>query len=495
MKSRLAMHLLCATASGLFLIFCGCRNKRPAQSLPLAIPEAFSHSGKETAPEKWWEAFADKKLNALTEQALAGNLRLRAAWDRLEQANAVARKATAGTFPQITAGAAAARTVLENKDSTRPGSTPPGSPPVSGWVRTYGNNFNLNLAASYELDLWGRLRGNKRASAANAAASAEDLQVSAITIAAEVSRTWFELLKSRAELKLLLGQLKTNADHLALMDMRFKGGQIPAVDLLRQRQQLEAVRSEVPLVKMRLETLEHQLAILSGRPPKAGNIPSGDQLPALPHPPKTGLPAQLINRRPDISSAFLRLTASNAQVAVAVADRFPKISLSASADTSGIKIEDLFKNWLGSLAGNILAPIFDAGGRRAEVRRARAASSEALHNWGQKILEALGEVENSLSAEKWRQEHYSETLSRLTLARTLTTLARKRYNNGTTDYLPVLLALKSQQTLERAELEGRLALLYQRIALYRALGGGWSMKPPEKDTLNKTKAADSGETK
>jgi outer membrane protein, multidrug efflux system len=495
MTSRSAQLFLSLTAAGLFLASLGCRSKHKAQSPPIAIPEAFSQSGTEAAPEKWWEAFADKNLNALTEQALAGNLRLRAAWDRLEQANAVARKATAGTFPQITAGAAAARTVLENKDSSRPGSAPPGSPPVSGWVRTYGNTYNLNLAASYELDLWGRLRGNKRAAGGSAAASAEDLQASAITIAAEVCRTWFELLKSRAELKLLLGQLKTNSDHLKLMDMRFRGGQIPAMDLLRQRQQLEAVRSEVPLVKMRLETLEHQLAILTGRPPKAGGIPAGDQLPALPHPPKSGLPAQLIVRRPDIRSAFMRLSASNAKVAVAVADRFPKISLSASADTSGIKIEDLFKNWLGTLAGNILAPIFDAGGRRAEVRRARAASSEALHNWGQKILEALGEVENSLSSGKWRQQHYSETLSRLNLARTLTTLAGRRYNNGTTDYLPVLLALKSQQALERAELEGRLSLLNQRIALYRALGGGWSMKPPAKKTLNKTKASDSGENK
>ena len=194
---------------------------------------------------------------------------------------------------------------------------------------------------------------------------------------------------------------------------------------------------------------------------------------ALPDLPRTGLPADLIRRRPDIRRAYYRILAADRRVAAAVADRFPRLSLSAQVTTSGERTRDLFDNWVSSLAANLLGPIIDGGTLAAEVDRTRAVASEKLHDYGQAVVEALGEVEDSLVREK-RQLTYMDSLDvQLKLSGRAMERVRERYTKGAEDYLRVLDALLTHQKLQRTRLTASRDLVQYRIDLCRALGGGW----------------------
>jgi len=427
---------------------------------PVVLPETFSHTGTEPVPEKWWLALGDAQLNALVEQALAGNLNLRATWDRLDQAAAVARRAGADLYPSLTgtAGAERTRTV------------------TAGQPRDYQKSFSLGLAAGYEVDLWGRVRSTAKAAELEVSASREDLAAAAITLAAEVAGTWYGILELRGQIALLDSQIRTNEEYLELVTLRFRRGKVSAVDVLQQRQLVEATRAEQVQTESRLRVLEHQLAILTGRPPAALAARAEGELPALPPAPRTGLPAELIRKRPDIRGAYHRLQEADQRVAAAVADRFPRISLAAAADTSAEEVRNLFDNWLAGLAANLTAPLFDGGEREAEVDRTRAAASERLHAYGQAVLESLKEVEDALVQERQQQRFLASLDQQLDLAAKATEQTRQQYVN--LDYLRVLDALKSQQHLQRTRIQAQRELVQFRINLYRALGGGWEMTRP-----------------
>jgi outer membrane protein TolC len=194
-----------------------------------------------------------------------------------------------------------------------------------------------------------------------------------------------------------------------------------------------------------------------------------------------------------VRAALIRLGAADHRVAAAIADRFPRISLSARAETGAEKLRDLFDNWLASMAANILAPIFDAGRRKAEVQRARAAASERLHAYGDAVLGALREVEDAITSERRGAEYLANVSGRLEIARKLTARTRARYVNGQGDYLPVLLALRAEQNLERVGLGARLSLIEYRIGLYRALGGAWELQAPGTNGKHTTNGDDTGE--
>ncbi len=476
-------------AAALALGLTSCFKKPDRSQAPVEVPPSFSASGSSAAPTKWWTTFGDRELDRLVEQALAGNMNLRVAWDRLAQAGAVARKAGAPLWPEITAGGGGTRTRTVTETEIPKDSAAAAAAAVTGAevetrtkdVVTYSTNLSLNVAASYELDLWGRLRAAKNAAAADAAATREDLDAAAMSLSAEVATVWYRLVKQRGQLDLLKRQEKVNKEYLELTELRFKLGQGTAVDVLQQRQQLEATRGDVSLARMRMELLEHQLAVLVSKPPKAAVGAKREALPGLPVMPMTGLPSELLSRRPDIRAALIRLGAADHRVAAAIADRFPRISLSARGETSSDKMRDLFDNWFASIAANILAPLFDAGRRKAEVQRARAAASERLHAYGGTILGAFREVEDAISSEKRGGEYLANVSSRVRLAKRLTVRTRERYANGAGNYLPVLVALRAEQNLEKVELGAKLSLIEYRIGLYRALGGAWKLDVPRAD--------------
>jgi len=443
----------------LALLLSGCSLSQPPRSEnPVPLPQAFSDSGEKLLAESWWQAFSDPALNELIKKSQAENLTLQSARDRLLQAEAVARKSGAILYPTLDATGEFSTTRSHSDDRTRT-----------------LNNRSLGVMASYELDLWGRLRSSRDAAALDAKASAEDLQTVALSISAQVATTWYQLVEQSGQLALLNQQIATNEKVLDLVTLQFRTGQVGIADVLQQRQLIETNHGEQAQIAAEIKVLENQLAVLLGQPPNQLQFPQQTNFVDLPPLPQTGLPADLLQQRPDLRRAFHELLAADQRVAVALAERFPQLSLSATLETSGEHTRDLFDNWLGNLSANLLAPIFDAGERKAEVDRTRAAAAEKLHDYGQAILKAVAEVEDALVREKHQQEYLASLQKQLELADQVIRSLRDRYFKGAVDYQRVLDALLSQQSLQRNLLTSQRELLENRIALYRALGGGWPL--------------------
>jgi len=433
---------------------------------PIDVPKTFSQSGLEAMGAKWWLSLNDEKLSALIERAFAGNLDLAGTWDRLAEAEAAARRAGAGLEPSLDATTGASHTRREG--------------PIAARGRT-ANDLSLGLVAGYELDLWGRIRSTRDAAEMNARATRGDLDAAAITLSARVAETWYALLDSAAQIALLDEQIDTNEKYLKIVSIQVRKsmkGSDP-VDELQQRQRLAATHSQRIQALSRREVLAHQLAVLLGLAPTGGPSSAEGTLPPLPPLPDTGLPADLLTRRPDIRAAAFRLAGADHTLAAAVADKFPRISLSARAETSGSKASDLFNNWIATLAANLTAPILDGDLRQAEVDRARAAATGSLHAYGQTVLEALQEVEDALATERRQGEYLDNIHKQLDLSQKIVDRTWENYGKKPAmTFLRVLDAVRSHQSLQRLALTGRLDLIRFRINLYRALGGSWDLQRP-----------------
>lgn len=429
---------------------------------PAALPVAFSSGGKAEAPLKWWTAFGDSQLDGLVEQALRDNFSLRVAWDRLDQARALAARSGAALWPNLDGSAGASRTWQ------RPG----------GASGTAAGRVSLRLAASYELDLWGRIRSAHDAARLDVLAGDEDIRAAAITLTGEVARTWYELIEQRGQIRLLDEQIKTNKDYLELITLKFRRGQASATDVLQQRQLVESTNGDRVRVASSAKVLDHQLAVLLGQAPGAPRADVPAELPRMPELPRTGMPAEWIRRRPDVRSAELRVQSADRRVAAAIADQFPTLGVSLSAETSAERVRDLLDNWLASIAANLVAPLLDGGLRRAEVQRTRAVVSEQLNGYGQVVLTALKEVEDALAQESKQAEYLASLQQQLKLSAQSTEQTRENYTKGTMDFTRYLTTLLSHQRLQRTHLQGRRELVGFRINLYRALGGSWELSPP-----------------
>ena len=449
------------------LLLTGCSPQVSRQAPPLQPQGGFSGSGQEQLPEQWWMAFEDQTLDSLISRALAGNFSLQTAWDRVDSAYAVARKAGAALVPQVDAdiGVGTQRSRINSRTDS-------------------SQSFNLGLAASYEVDLWGRIGSITTAAELDAQASTEELQTAALTLSAQVAATWFQLLEQRGQVEILGQQIRTNEKTLEIISLQFRTGQVGIADVLQQRQVVETQRGELALTTSRAQVRQNQLAILLGISPTNFTQATTENLDELPPLPSTGLQSDLIENRPDVRAAWLKLQAADKRVAAAVADRFPRLSLTGRASTTSEEIENLFDDWLASLAANLLAPIIDGGRRRAEVERTESIASEALHQYGQTVLDALLEVEDALTREKRQLEYLISVDRQLELAGQATERIRDRYLNGAEDYQRVLTSLISEQRLQRTRLTAKRELFENRVNLCRALAGGWEMtRQPEKTPL------------
>jgi len=441
------------------LLLSACSFVADPAPLPFELPQAYSAAGEDPLPERWWTSFNDPALDSLADQALAGNLTLQQSWDRLDQARAGARKAGAELFPSLDAQGEFARARRDDNGTIR-----------------YASSYSAGLVASYELDLWGRVRASRSAARLESDASAEDLAAAAITLSADLATTWYRLVDQYGQQQLLEAQLATNRDVLDLLSLQFRTGRIGIADVLQQRQLVEATQGELSQVVAGIAVLEHALAVLCGRPPGALEIPSRTEPLALPPLPETGLPATLVERRPDVRSAFFRMRAADQRVAAAVAERFPRLSLGGSAASTAEESSALFDDWLTNLAANLALPLIDGGARRAEVARSRAVASAALHAYGQTVLEAFAEVEDALARERQQHAYLASLERQRELAEQAIERIRDRYLQGAEDYQRVLTALLSLQNLQRRQLTGQRELAEYRIALCRAIAGGWQLE-------------------
>lgn len=457
---------------------------RPAP--PVKLPVAFSSGGSQApAPNKWWLTFSDSQLNALVDQAMAGNLQLKAAWARLSQAAATVRAAGATRFPTLTGSL----TGFYQRSASA----------FSGEVGTQ-SNFELSAAVNYELDLFRRLGSQADAAKLNAIASRDDVEAMAMTLASQITETWFTILFEQAQRKLLTEQVKTNKTFLELVEFRFKQGLVTALDVFQQRQQLVATEAQLTTVVSRLAQARNALAVLVGKPPGAITVNAGDELPKVGPLPGTGIPADLLIRRPDVRAMRRRLVAADYQVAAAVAARLPGLSISPKGGLRGDSFNSgMFNNSIAapfySIAAGLTGVLFDWGRLSAEVDRNKAVVQEALAGFGQQLLVALQEVENALVLERQQHELIKKIEEQLELADKSLEQARARYQAGLVDFLRVLTALQNKQRLEVQLLGARRQLLSYRVQLCRALGGTWTRKLKAPNPAELKQADDKRDTK
>lgn len=435
------------------MIFAGCKTHEEVTA-PVEIPESFSESGTQLIPQQWWTAFEDDQLNAIIDTALQSNFDLLTAWERLKAADAVADREASALFPDL--------------EATLQGETGRNSDNFQD-----SDQIQIGLSSVYEIDLWGRIQSGAEAEQYRAQATLFDYQTAAITLSAQIVQTWYRLADAQNQLMLVEEQIDTNLTVLELLNNRFKIGQIQSVDILRQQQLVEATREQRIIAEERVQILENQLAVLMGQSPQQKPDLNPDELPELTALPDAGVPADLVRRRPDVRSAFATLQAADLDLAAAISNQYPRLSISASATTAADNAGNLFQDWAMSFTGNILAPIFYGGQLRAEADQSEAVRQQRLYEYGQTILTAFREVEDALTREKQQIESIKSIERQVELANQAYRQLRLQYLNGSGNYLDVLTALDGIQQLRRDLLSAQLTLVENRISLYRALAGSF----------------------
>lgn len=302
----------------------GCASPSTTKAPPTAVPDSFSTPGAQPTPDRWWTAFGSERLNTVVDSAAASNFPLRTAWQRFRAAQAVADRTPAALFPVI--------------DGTAQGEASATQPPEGGTEQ-----FQLDLNAAYEVDLWGRIQSRVAAEQFRTQATRADYQTAALSLSAEVVQTWVRWTEARSQRRLVNEQIAINRKVLNLLENRFRTGQIESVDVLRQRQLLESTREPRAAVESRIQMLEHQVAVLLGRPPQASVSAPPDTLPDLPPLPAPGVPTDLVQRRPDVRRAYNVLKAADRHLAAAISNQYPRLTLSASASEGNAR--SLFKDW------------------------------------------------------------------------------------------------------------------------------------------------------
>lgn len=459
----LLLAVVCAT---------GCRMHDVTREPPPpgGVPAAFRGAGGgEAAPDRWWTAFGDGDLDALVARAIGGNFQVAAAWARLGQGRAFVTIARSPRLPELTASASAGRqkqriTFIENPATGEP-------------LESELNTFAASVGAAYELDLWGRYAAGHDAARLDAAALRDDVEAIATTVAAGVTEAWLDVRFQRARKKLLAEQLAINVASLEVLEARFREGLGTSLDVFQQRSLVAGTRAQIVATDAQLVVLEGQLATLLGTTvdavaPALGAAP--DTLPEPPPVPAVGVPASLLERRPDVRAARRRLEAADHRITVAIADRLPALRLQGSVGNNGTEVGDLIAAPVYALLASVTAPLFDYGRRKAEVSRTRAVVRERVAAYGEAMIRAMVEVEVALGQEQHQQQAIAELLEQARLAAETVRAARDAYREGQIDYLPVLQATQGEQQVALAILQARRQLLSLRVTLYRALGGTWT---------------------
>lgn len=413
----------------------------------------------------WWTVFRDPVLSGLESMALSANQELHAAVARVDKARAATGMSRSGLFPELALAPLAKR---ERTSGDLPTPIPVAIP--AGHVNTFGVPFDL----SYEVDLWGRVRRSFESAQARAQASAADHQNVLLTLTADVAVHYFQLRALEAETSALLQSVRIGEEMVRILKARIEAGAIAEQELTRARATLAGTRADLADTRRRQAETLHGLALLCGKPASGFTLAAGPMLPAPPEIP-AGLPSSLLERRPDIAGAERILMAKNAEIGVAKAAYFPRISLTGQAGFLSAEADRLFTGSTGvwSISPGLRLPLFTAGRTEAEVKQAEAAYDEALAQYRQTILLAFKEVEDSLAQITLRSEETTAQAEALAAAERAADLARARCSAGAGSSLEVLDADLTRLSRERrlAQLTGpRFAAT---IRLVKSLGGGW----------------------
>lgn len=457
------------------------------------LPTQAGHGGESKELAQWWRGFKDSRLDALVEQSLQGNLDLQAASARLGAARAQSKRASAERWPSLNSmGAYQRERISPNALKGLIGSAIGGRTEVSNGLASslgpLGQPFNLFLAgfdSSWELDFFGGIRRREEAAQANAQAMEEGRRDIGISLAAEVAREYLEMIALRRRLGIALQRLDNQRKLHQLAMASYQEGLVSALDISRAKTELEAVEAGVPPIEAQIKNTGHSLAVLLGKPP--GSLERelselGKDIPAPPVIP-SGLPSDLLRNRPDIRQAERNLASATASVGTAVAELFPKISLTGAV---GFQSQDLsnFTNLSSGFYGfgpRLSLPIFQAGRLLANIDEQEAKTAEALKNYEKTVLTAFREVEDALANLDAEQRRMQDLTAATETSRTTAKAALAFYEEGEADLQAALDANRVWFDTEEQKLQSELAWSTGHVALYKALGGGWeaeSAPPP-----------------
>ena len=413
---------------------------------------------------EWWRAFHDPTLDQLEADAIAANQTLKAAAARVSQARALVGVAKADRIPHIDAGFGPSR--------AKPSGTSLGLPPGTD-VAPFTTWRGL-LTVSYEVDLFGRISDNINAARSDYEGSEATFRSVQLALQADVAQTYFALRETDEELSLLRNTVGLREDSARLLQRRFDLGDIGELDVARARTELATTRSDAIALERQRAQLEHALAVLLGKPPASFALdpaPLASGMPAIP----AGLPSSLLERRPDIRQAEQNLIAANADIGVAKAAYFPRISLTAALGFESAALSDLFKRTsrTGAIGADMTLPIFNAGRIRNQVARAEAFQREALSSYEKSILVGFQEVENALIDRTKFSQAREVQASNVAALQRFRDLAALRYKEGATIYLEVANAEQSLFNAQLAYVATQSQLFQSYANLYKAMGGGW----------------------
>lgn len=437
--------------------------QRPAAALPTAYAEAAPAPRNAAVDARWWALFNDATLNDLVDRALAGNADLRLAVARVEQADAAAREAGAAFFPEIDGTASVANNRISTLTST-----------YAAGASRLRNTRSAGLTTSYELDVWGRVRRNNEAARASLLASEYSRDAVRLSVAGLIAGNYLALRAADAQLAVTAETLSSREDSLKLVRTRVEAGLVSPLDLHQAEAALAAAQAQQADLRRARALAEHQLALLTGSPDL--KIAAGDlrQLPLPPVPP-AGLPADLIDGRPDVRQAEQQLIAANAGIGLAKAGYFPKFTLTGSLGSESKALTDLFTAGAGTwgLGLGLLMPVLDFGRTAARVDQAKALNQQSLIAWQDTLQTAYKEVRDALVGLRENGEAETAQTTRADAAGKALGLARLRYDAGYSGYLEVLDAQRTANDAQLAQIAARQSRLASAVDLFKALGGGW----------------------
>lgn len=459
-----------ATAALLLLGLGGCAvgpdYQRPKVDAP-AFKETGNWKPSEPAAEaprgKWWQMFGDPVLNDLEDRIELSSNSLRAAEAQYQQARAAAALARSALFPSLEADGDASR-AHNPRRSTVPATT--------------ANTVSAGLSASWELDLWGRVRRSVEAGNAAAEASAADLESVRLSLHATLAQTYFSLRVADTEQQLFNRILADYQRSYQITKNRYTQGVDTKADVVAAETQLKTAEAQSIDITLQRSQLEHAIAILVGQPPAAFAVAAAPLQLVPPAPPEL-IPSQLLERRPDIAAAERRLASASAGIGVAKAGYFPLVNLSGAAGFQSTQFQRLLSvpNEFWSLGASAVMPLFDGGKVRAQVAQARAVYDESLADYRQTVLAAFQEVEDNLAATVQLAREAAVEDEAVAASRQSTTITLNQYKAGTVSYLNVITAQSAQLTAERNAVEVLGRRLNASVVLFKATGGDWKNPP------------------
>lgn len=444
--------------------------KRPSAQ----VPDAWKGEGpwqtatpKDAIPKgNWWAVYHDAELDRLEQELIQANQSLTAAQDRLAQARSAARIASAAYFPALNADPGAERQRLS------------GNRPLSGATSSLTpvtqNVFTIPFSVSYEVDLFGRVRRNLEAANASLQASAADLGNVRLVLTAELAADYFNLRELDREAGVVRQSVEIQQKGLDLVNRRHEGGVANGLEVAQQQALLDSTATQLQLVLQQRAQYEHAIAVLTGKPAASFSLAEAP-FNVAPPPIPTGVPSEILERRPDVATSERRMAYQNAQVGLAMAAFYPHITLSGNGGFESRDIATLVSapSALWAIGGDVLQPIFNGGQNRANLALKRASYDESVANYRESVLEAFQQVEDGLSGLALLDQAAKTQQTAVNASRRALEIANNRYVGGVTTYLDVITAQSTLLSNERLATQLLGEQMVTTVFLVKALGGGW----------------------